>query len=165
MIYRITNPINVTPIIHEYFKLEKNIQWLSNGNESRQCGIQYITGEDPFTSATGKLRSDTIETEYNVINPLFQGTIFEELIKEHNLFRTRLMWAGTKSCYSLHKDKTQRLHIPLITNDQCLFVFPEDSKFIYLPSGYAYIVDTTRTHSFCNFSQRSRLHLVGCIGS
>lgn len=165
MNYNILSPIKTIPILQEYFKLEKDIQWLSNGNGGRQCGIQYIEGEDPFISATGKLKPNIIETEYNVINPLFRGTIFEEVIKEHKLFRTRLMWAGSKSCYSLHKDKTKRLHIPLITNDQCLFVFPEESKFIYLPSGHAYVVDTTRTHSFCNFSKIPRLHLVGCIES
>lgn len=154
---------NIGPLITEYFKLENSIQWLTNETGGRQCGLQYAEGEDPFTSATGSIKKEVDEQNFNLLNPLFQGTLFEGIIEKYSLYRTRLMWAGPKSCYTLHKDKTVRLHIPLITNDQCLFVFPEDSKFVQLPAGYVHVVDTTRTHSFCNFSTMPRLHLVGCI--
>ncbi len=155
--------IDTIPLLAAYSAVEKDINWLLNNRDGRQCGIQYREGEDPFTSATGRFRPDVSEKEYNLINPLFKGTVFEEVINKYNLFRTRLMWTGPRTCYSLHKDASKRIHIPLITNDQCLFVFTEPTEMFHLSAGEVFIVDTTKTHSFCNFSDKLRLHLMGCV--
>lgn len=163
MIYKKIDNIDSSILIREYVNLQKNIKWLENSNQGKQCGLQYRDNEDPFISATGKLKKGVNESEYNLINPLFSNTLFEDIIKKYNLVRSRLMWVGPKTCYSLHKDTTMRLHIPLITHPQCLFVFPDDSEFVHLSSSSVYIVDTTRTHSFCNFSNINRLHLIGCV--
>jgi hypothetical protein len=160
--YSIGN-IDPIPLLTAYSSIEKDINWLLNNRDGRQCGLQYREGEDPFTSATGKFNPNVSENEYNLINPLFQNTIFEEIIKKYKLVRTRLMWAGPRTCYSLHRDTSKRLHIPLITNEQCLFVFPEPTELFHLPLGQVFIVDTTKTHSFCNFSDKLRLHLMGCV--
>lgn len=156
----ILEKINHINFLIEYKKIENNIIWLENNN-GKQCGLQYSLNEDYFLSATGKLKHDRSEEEYNILNPLFEDTIFDDIIKKYKLFRSRLMWSYPKSCYSLHKDQTKRIHIPIITNKDCYFLFP-DVKLFHLSTGFLYQVDTTNIHSFCNFSNNSRLHFIGC---
>jgi hypothetical protein len=161
MSYSIIRSINISEILITYANLKNNITWLDNPGKGKQSGLQYANNEDPFLSATGKLKDNRDEKEYINLNPLFKGTVFEDIIKEYNLYRTRLMWIEPKTCYSLHKDTTQRIHIPIVTNKNCMFLFP-DEPLIHLPIGLVYSVDTRKTHTFCNFSNYARLHLLGC---
>lgn len=153
--------VDYKKLFNQYYILEKNIEWLSS-DRGKQAGVQYRKYEYPFLSATGKLKNNINEHEYNILNPLFKNTIFEEVINKFNLFRSRLMWMYEKTCYSLHKDTTKRIHIPIITNDQCYFLFP-NAKLIHLEEGHIYEVDTRNMHSFCNFSNTPRLHFIGCL--
>jgi hypothetical protein len=132
-LFSIIAPIDFNLILEEYNKLEKNIPWTEMSAKGKQCGLQYAEGEEFSNSAVGTLQPGRLETEYSKINPIFQNTLFEKIIEEYNLFRTRLMWVSPFACYSLHKDKSQRLHIPLITNTDCLFVFPNNRAMLHLP--------------------------------
>ena len=162
MSYQIIRPIDISLVISAYRGIEDKIQWLADSKNNKQAGLQYKEGEDPFTSATGKLKKINNEKEYNCLNPLFKNTIFEDLINEYHLYRTRLMWVEPKTCYSLHKDKTQRIHVPIMTNKDCMFLFPSE-PLVHLPAGQVYSVDTRKTHTFCNFSEYARLHFLGCM--
>lgn len=162
-LYSVISKVDHRHILQEYKKLEEHIQWPENSAKGKQTGLQYAENEMPEKSAVGSLRSSRIETEYSLITPLFKNTIFEEIINQYKMCRTRLMWVNPYSCYSIHKDQTKRLHIPLITNTECFFIFPDDRELVHLPLGNLYLVDTTKNHSFCNFSENPRLHLVGCI--
>ena len=156
------NSIDITPILECYNALVNNIVWTQyNTDGSKQCGLQYRLGEDQWASAVGS-RPNLGETEFLLVNDLFKNTIFEELIREYNLYRTRLMWVGSYKCYSMHRDTAARIHIPLITNPDCYFVF-KDNTPIFLESGYVHYADTTKQHTFMNCSPHSRLHLVGVI--
>lgn len=163
MIYKELGSIDHINVLMAYKQLEPQINWFDNLSKGKQCGLQYCIDEDPFYSAVGKLKRNRKESEYSAMNPLFKDTVFEKIIYDNKLFRTRLMWVHPYACYSIHRDASPRIHIPLLTNDQCLFVFPKDSSIFYLPPGKIYEVDTTKSHSFCNFSETSRLHLVGCV--
>ena len=162
MSHAIIDPIDISLVLREYQSIEDKINWLANGG-GRQCGIQYKDGEDYFISATGTRPVGVSEKEYCLINPLFQNTIFEDIINKYNLVRARLMWVNGKSCYSLHSDDSPRLHIPLITNPHCMFIFPNKPELIHLPLGNVYAVNTINQHSFCNFSNTPRLHFMGCM--
>ena len=74
------------------------------------------------------------------------------------------MWMGGKSCYSMHRDQTPRLHIPLVTNPQCYIVF-QKGQVEHLTTGSVYWVDTRLEHTAMNGSDVDRLHLVGSIES
>jgi hypothetical protein len=163
MTVSIISTINYLKILNEYYSLESKIDWPEKTVKGMQCGLQYAPGEDPSSSAVGLLKKFRSEKEYCEINPLFQNTVFEDIINQFELYRTRLMWINSFSCYSIHMDKSKRVHIPLITNPSCLFIFPDITKIVHLPLGLVYTVDTTKMHSFCNFSNMPRLHLVGCI--
>jgi len=157
---KILSPVDVQPILTEYENLEKRIQWTDYGHKGKQTGLQYQTNEDPWTSAVGKWRGN--ELAFINLNPFFKNTIFESLINEFKLARSRLMWVGPFACYSMHKDTTARIHIPLITNQECYFVFKQ-GLISHLSLGNAYWVDTTVPHTFMNCYETPRLHLVGVV--
>ena len=153
--------INKQPILDSFNIIEKNITW-TNYSQGRQAGLQYKLGEDPWTSAVGKNQGD--DMQYTELNPFFKDTIFETIIEKYNFKRTRLMWVNEKACYSLHADKTPRIHIPLITNPECYFLF-QPGVLHHLTAGVVWWVDTTKTHTFMNCSDQHRLHLVGVVES
>ena len=86
------------------------------------------------------------------------------VLSDLKMYRSRLMNMPPKYCYSYHKDPTPRMHIPLITNENCFFVV--DDEVIRLPAdGNHYLIDTRKIHTFVNASWHHRLHIVGCVSS
>lgn len=152
--------IDVNEILSQYLKTEKALQWTEYGHKGKQCGLQYKTDENFWTSAVGKSKGK--ELDYNNLNPFFKNTIFDSLISEYNLKRSRFMWSGPYSCYSMHADTTPRIHIPLITNKDCYFLF-KDSTPQHMEIGYSYWIDTTKPHTFINCSDSHRLHFIGVV--
>ena len=68
-----------------------------------------------------------------------------------------------KTCYTYHKDYTKRIHIPIITNEKCMFII--DDEVVRFPAdGDYYLVDTTKMHTAINASFEDRIHIVGNIG-
>jgi hypothetical protein len=153
-------PIDISPILEFYSKKESDMVWTEYGHKGKQTGLQCYNLEDPWTSAIGTSRGKDLECTQ--INPLFKDTIFEEIIKEYDLKRTRLMWVYPFACYSMHCDTTPRIHIPLITNSECYFVFKK-GLVEHLKAGSTYWVDTRFLHTFINCSDQKRLHLVGVV--
>jgi hypothetical protein len=158
MITNLIDTIDVDAVLHELNTLD-SIVW-TDYIQGRQTGLQYKLGEDPWASAVGKSQGN--ETQYTEINPFFKNTIFETIIEKYNLKKTRLMWINEKSCYSLHSDETARIHIPLITNPECYFLFKSGSLH-HLTAGSVWWVDTRLIHTFLNCSNHPRLHLVGIV--
>jgi hypothetical protein len=158
MIKNVIDTIDVSNFLNALNDLD-NIMW-TDYIQGRQTGLQHKLGEDPWTSGVGKSQGN--ELEYTELNPLFKNTIFETIIEKYSLKRTRLMWVNSKSCYSLHSDKTPRIHIPLITNSECYFLFKSDSLH-HLTAGSVWWVNTRLIHTFLNCSDHPRLHLVGVV--
>jgi hypothetical protein len=150
--------IDVKKILDYYFLIEKDILWFDSGSKGRQSGIQFNINEDPYISATGRARFS--DKNFDQLNSFYANSCIQDIIQNYKLYRTRWMWVNPFSCYSIHQDFTPRIHIPLITNDQCLFVFPPHRTF-HLPIGKVYKVDTTKKHTFINCSEFPRLHLIG----
>lgn len=156
---QIIDSIDVESIIECYQSMKDSIQF-TEGSKGSQAGLQYLLNEDPWGSAVG--RSQGRELEYTLLNPAFNGTIFETIINKYKFSRTRLMWVYPMSCYSMHVDSTPRVHIPLITNDQCYFIFKR-GIIQHLSVGQVYYTDTRYRHTFANCSEEKRLHLVGAV--
>jgi hypothetical protein len=154
--------IDIAPLLDYYNQVEGQLVWTESGNKGRQTSVQYKPGEDPWTSSVG--RSKGIDILHTELNPFFKGTVVEDIINEYSLLRTRFMWVNPFSCYTMHYDYTPRIHIPLITNPECYFVFKE-GKIIHMPVGKSYWTDTRHLHTFMNCSDSPRLHLVGVVKS
>jgi hypothetical protein len=157
---KIIDKINSEQILNIYYTLEPNIIWYTYLPKGKQSGLQYKTDDDIWLGATGKSKGN--ELSYNNLNPFFKNTIFEKLIEKYNLKRARLMWMGPNSCYTFHKDNTPRIHIPLLTNEQCFLIFKE-GLIEHLKIDNVYWVDTTKEHTAMNGSNFWRLHLVGAV--
>ena len=110
----VLEPINLTELLETYKMLEDRIQWTDYGHKGKQAGLQHKQDEDPWTSAVGRSRGN--ELSYTVLKTFFKGTVFTDVINKYSLKRTRLMWCGGYACYSMHRDETPRIHIPLVTN-------------------------------------------------
>ena len=154
--------IDITPILDCYQQLEHVINWTDYGHKGKQAGVQYKYGEDPWSSAVGRSKGNDLDLVE--INPVFSGTPIEQIIKDFNLTRTRLMWVGPYACYSMHKDPNQRIHVPLITNSECYFLFKYGTP-THLKLGKVYLTDTRTEHTFVNCSDSPRLHLVGAVNN
>ncbi len=156
---KILTSYNIEPLLISYNKLEKDIVWTDYIGK-KQTGLQFKENEDPWASAVGKSRGN--EFKYTNLNPFFKDTIFEEVINQYKLKRTRLMWTSPMTCYSMHKDTTPRIHIPMITNPECYFVF-KTGIIQHMPVGSVYWTNTVNLHTFMNCSTESRLHLIGVV--
>lgn len=157
---KVLDQIDSAMLLTEYLKLEEKIVWTEMGHKGKQTGLQFKEGEDPWTSAVG--RSTGNELACDVLNPYFSNTVFEDIINKYKFKRTRLMWVGPYACYSMHKDETQRVHIPLVTNLDCYFIFKGRAP-THLKINNVYQTDTRLVHTFINCSEKPRLHLVGAV--
>jgi hypothetical protein len=156
---KIIDRIEVDTLLKYYESVKDELIWVDYG-KGKQVSIQYKLGDDKNTSGLGKGYGSDLE--FNILNEFFTGTIVENLIDKFQLKRTRLMMVSPWSCYSMHRDSTPRIHIPIITNPECYFVF-RAGTIQHLPKGLVYYVDTTKQHTFMNCSDEHRLHLMGSV--
>ena len=152
--------IDINSLLEFYFKIEPFIPWTEYGAKGKQAGIQYKIGDNQWNSAVGKHNDDDLN--YSHLNSFFKNSEFENIINEFNLKRSRLMWLNPYSCYSMHRDQTPRLHIPLITNPDCYFIFKQEPP-INLIAGKIYRAETRLSHTFINCSEMPRLHFIGIL--
>lgn len=143
--------INIDLILLELEKLP---------NYNTQIMLQRTEIDDPFYG-TGKVL-ELNHTEEEFIHPQFDIPYTNNIIKELNMYRTRLMKMKPKTCYTYHLDLTKRMHIPLITNEKCMFII-DDVVHRYPADGNHYLIDTTKMHTAINASTENRIHLVGCV--
>jgi hypothetical protein len=153
--------------------LGKNDFW-----EKPQVSLTSVTGENDWFCSVGKIEHlQYPERAYSVINKELQGTYIAEVINEYSKFyRWRLLNLQQGSHYSVHSDnmvpskKNKRIHIPIVTNDQAFFCYYNDKpangvktevEFHVLQPGTVYEIDTSRLHSAINYSEETRVHLVG----
>ena len=120
---------------------------------------------NPYTDGTGEHREkkDRIikdQSEYTILNEIYEGTVFADMIHDVNGERARIMEMNAYTTYSVHKDNSPRYHMAIITNPNAYFIFPTLNQIMHIPAdGFLYEVDTTILHSFVNCGP-DRTHLV-----
>ena len=138
------------------------------GQDKTQIICQTLEeGVEDWVTGTGKVSelAVTDETQYKYIQPSIHGSVLESIILKHQAFRTRIMIMPGRSSYSVHKDRTPRIHIPIITNLDSWMIWPFKQHCRRLDAGFAYWTDTTQNHTFLNGSLETRIHLVMCVNS
>lgn len=178
--------IDYDKLVNDFKNL--NIEQLLKDNE-RQISVQRmegIEGNKQLTHSCGSLiydwdnyfpekdyensgpkARDVIpkEEQFDITCDYLKGTYTEEVIEqlkdEYKVVRGRYMMLNMKTCLTYHYDETPRLHIPLVTDDNCFMVI--DDKVCRLPYGNTYHVDTTKKHTALNASKILRTHLVFCL--
>ena len=126
-----------------------------------QIPLQKVKDIDNVNYGVGRM-DDLQHEESDFTDFIYELPYTNGIIKELNMFRTRLMVLCPKTCYFYHSDATKRLHIPLITDPDCFFVI-EDEVYRFPADGTWTIVDTNKTHTAINASRINRYHIVGCI--
>jgi len=165
---RVDKIYNFPRLLSQWNKIKHTLE-PDNWYRGNQTMVQYSEYDDDiWTDGCGSLskrihkRQKEITTgkEYCILNPLYKGTIFEEIINDLGSTRARVMIKEEKTAYSVHSDLSSKCHLALETNSDAYFVFPKEQKVFHIPAdGNAYIVDTTRPHTFVNCGP-DRTHLV-----
>ena len=139
--------------------------------EIQTCLQHSETCVDKYTEGCGSIKraGGRTERDFCLINDIYRGTLFETIINELNVVRSRIMISKRHTVYSIHKDRTKRSHLVLNTNPDAFFILSENtiekSEIMHIPAdGYIYMVDTTKPHTFVNAGEESRTHLVMCHG-
>lgn len=157
------------PRFNELVELCKNLADTHGDFEYRSDGQIAIQTDDPLIdnwfAGTGHSATKTKEWEHTFchLQPSLKGSVIEDYINWLGVpvYRARIMLAREKGCYSIHRDYSPRLHLPLITNDQCNFLIADPLTMFHLPAdGITTWVNTTKPHTFMNGSTHKRLHLV-----
>lgn len=157
-LYKVSNFEKIVEEVYDIIKLvgfQKNqiiCQSLESSLDNWHCGIGSIEELE-----------ETEEKKYYHINSQLRNSAIEELIKKHNGFRTRIMLMPSRQCYSIHSDPTPRLHIPIVTNDQCWMIWPHHNTCKQLEAGLVHWTDTRKKHTFVNGGTENRIHIVMCI--
>jgi hypothetical protein len=102
------------------------------------------------------------ESDFPIFNEAFRNTTLHDLYNSlPNIGRFRIMVMNGPRCYSFHRDVSQRYHVAIETNPDCLFIFPSFSAQFFIPAdGMVYKMDTRKKHTFVNGSRLRRIHLV-----
>jgi hypothetical protein len=137
----------------------------SSVNRDGQLSFQTNSDIEDWRCGTGKIKSRDRdwEKQFNKLQPSLVGTPIDNYLNwlGVTVYRTRLLLCKPRVCYTIHNDYSPRLHLPLVTNKNCLFLFTEMEKVIHMPaSGETFWVDTRLNHTFLNGSTENRLHLV-----
>ena len=150
-------------------KLYDNDEVLGTGiyGQRRQTCLQRSNKSvvNPYTDGAGENRDKKgriikVQSEYTILNEVYEGTVFAEMIQDVGGERSRIMEMNAYTTYSVHKDNSPRYHLALITNPNAYFIFPTLNQIMHIPAdGYLYEVDTTILHSFVNCGP-DRTHLI-----
>jgi hypothetical protein len=135
-------------------------------NQNQIMCQSYIEDDDNWYTGIGSIEELEIKEEksYKFINKSLKDTEIEKLIVKHNGFRTRIMAMPPRQCYSIHADPTPRIHIPIVTSDQCWMIWPTKSSCFQLKEGSVYWTNTKIPHTFVNGSKDEyRIHIVMCV--
>lgn len=102
---------------------------------------------------------------------MFNNTYIQQIIQQimplaalnnQIITRARIMTLQPKTCLSYHTDikKQIRYHIPIQTNNNCMFII-NDMVERMSETGTLYTLDSTKIHTAINASQtQKRIHLV-----
>lgn len=163
------------PSYPRYTELVQQLKAIADGMAIYQDLENYPDGQiaiqtnEPgitdWQAGVGKSTAKTPEWEHSFkhLQPELAGTVVADYLEwlAVPVYRTRIMLSRPKSCYSTHRDYSPRLHLPLVTNSQCNFLFTRPARLIHMPAaGDTYWVDTRNEHTFLNGSVYDRLHLV-----
>lgn len=142
-------------------KIKKELQTLPSYDE--QISLQGTKDNlDPFYGTGAKIFNNTGHKEVEFDTFIFDLPYINSIIKDLNMYRTRVMNMKNKTCYTIHKDTTKRIHIPIVTNEHCLIILNNEIKH-YPADGNYYLVDTTQYHTAVNASKHNRIHIVGVV--
>lgn len=153
-----------------FAELKEQVLELANTvMEQNHISLQYdqLNNDTSWLNAYGEDKTRR-ERFFDQLQPQLAGTEIDRLFKSlgFNMTRTRIFALSPNTVgYTVHRDTTARIHIPIITSDAARFYSyePDEQQCDFMPAdGSIYYVDTTKHHTFKNLSNEVRIHIVGC---
>ena len=140
------------------YELE-SIQYAVNSNKN----LQTWKGNYDLFAPENKEKTDQENfQEKDITECYYDLPYINSIIKENDWYRTRVLILKPKECYTYHTDPSPRMHIPVNTNESCMFIL--DDEIIRMEEeGSLYWIDTTLPHLALNGSRELRIHIVGCV--
>ena len=139
------------------------IDELANREYKNQIPLQGAF-EGDFNGSTGRTGDlQYKESEYNIA--LYDDMPYtNSILKQYEMSRTRAMTLQRGMCYSYHYDLTPRIHVPLTSNEKCMFII-EDKVYRLPADGSVYFVNTKVYHTALNANREDfeRTHIVGNV--
>ena len=141
------------------FVIDKIFSEIESLEDEEQIPLQGVPGIEDLSYGTGGFwKLEHPEHMFTKLN--FDLPYTNSIIEKLGMYNSRVMKLRPRSCYTFHSDLQRRIHIPVITNRDCLFSI-EDKLERLKGEGDYYIVDTTKYHTFVNASVYDRIHIVG----
>jgi hypothetical protein len=125
------------------------------------CGsLTYQFNGSDVTEKQIKLTEKDFSKFNNDIKDFYIKAVYDEICSKYKIGRVRLMSLQHKKVMSMHNDTSMRIHIPIVTNENCMMVV--DGTVFHMPAdGSAFLVDTTKPHTAFNANHKfTRLHLL-----
>lgn len=146
----------------ELLKIYNNFSY-----KNSQIHISSPDGKTYLYESGDLLKYNLNQNDFTQINSFFKGTYVETVYKEldmcYSTCRGRFMTLTSENrAYSYHYDMTKRIHIPLVTHEDCMFIV-DDNLYKMPELGQAYMLDTTKKHTALNLGWDKRVHLVVCL--
>jgi hypothetical protein len=135
-----------------------------NGVYHTQRSLQ-TDGSDDWAVGTGSMPGID-ESIWDKLHPSLAGTWWEQFFADlpFKVYRARLLTIQPRTCYSIHTDRTPRIHIAIDTHPQARFIFTNPPAVRHIPAdGHIWWVDTREEHSAMNGSMKPRIHFVACL--
>lgn len=142
--------------------LDEQRNQLSLKHPSEAMGNLWHTGLGSFR--TEKELANLSQRDFNTLNKDLDNSyireVYDVIATDYNIGRFRIMALPGQKCMTLHRDMTKRIHIPILTNEDCLMII-EDRVYHMPADGSAYLTDTFKRHTALNASwDFLRVHLV-----
>ena len=144
--------------------------------KNQVCLTHRLHSADPYYEGAGSLydyekkQFAFDESEFSQFHEEWKSSYLFEVYKNmqtqlpYKVGRVRLMMLKPISCLSVHYDTSLRLHIPIETTTNSLFIFTDQIP-IHMPAdGSVYLVDTRVPHTALNGDRKKhRIHLVAAL--
>lgn len=140
-------------------RMLEEIQSLSI-DEDQFC-LQGVKGIDDYLYGSRKI-DEMNHSEEEFTEFLFDLPYTNSLLKKFNVYRARVMSLPKKYCMTYHYDPTNRIHFPLISNEDFFFIV-DDFVYRMNEQNSVYILEATKKHTAANASLKTRIHVIGCI--
>lgn len=167
-LYKLNLKFDINKLIADFHMFEDK---LINKGSSFRFPIQGVAGrEETYDSLVGHFYGKEFsESDVNTILDIFSNTETEKSITKINEYantcRARYLTMLPTAAYRMHIDSGWRLHIPIITNDNCFFFHKDEMPYYMEADGSCYIVSVDHMHTALNLSEENRTHIVMGIDS
>jgi hypothetical protein len=143
-------------------KILKELYSIPKFKRQEQFVLQGLKDQKDKSYGQGGVQ-DLEHDEELFIYPLYDIPYTNKIISNLGMYRTRVMCMRAKTCYTLHRDVTERVHIPLKGDLDSCFMLVDEEVVWMKEIGKVYTIDTRKTHTAVNASREVRMHLVGLV--